>query len=193
MKTYTITLSKSLFDHLDAAIQYATLGIDIRAGYKVTGEEKDAFETKYNVTIEAESDDVFFNIGYFLERMRQENQSRHYDLHDKSTISVDVPQAFFMICKLYRLYPSKALTLFAGDLCQHPFITNGSDERSLAVEYWHRSYNLDEKKQEQAEDLFQHLFELRSAWGGNDKMEQYKEMYANELKRLEKLFIKGKK
>jgi hypothetical protein len=191
MKQYTIHLSQYLLPLLNQASKYAQNTNHKQISYTITEEKKkDSFLDETKVIIEAEDDDSFFNFGYFLERCRDEHDMNQQDLRDKSRLYVEVPDAFLLICKFYDLLPSQVLRMFAGDLCRHPFITGGSDERMMASEYFMRGNFLNEEKQKQADNLFEDLWCLRHGWR-SDRAEEYREEYREMLKALEREYITG--
>lgn len=145
---------------------------------------------KVEVVITASCDNIVFDLGFWLERLREQDQNEHYDLKDTTKVKVDVPAGFLVICNYFGLKPADVLHVFAGDLSQHPFITGGSDERWMAKDYFLRGCSLPHGDYDKAEGLFDRLIEIRNSWGGNHKMDNFKKTYLSEMKELGKEFSK---
>lgn len=184
METYKIEIGWDFFLLLPEvkSICY-NMGKYGRFDYKLTGEPKKGLFEENEVEIQCENSRTIFWIGFFLERIRGEQQQRHYDLRDSNEITITVPDGFLLVCKALALSPSVVLAAFAGDLAQHPFITNGSDERMMAKDYFLRAYSSGD---EDDEEIFYELDELRRSWGGNSAMDEYKQRYGEELKAIER-------
>lgn len=155
------------------------------------------FSKKVFVEVTCTNDTDFFMLGFWVERLREKEQRKHYDLGDNQKVEVEVPGAFVLLSKFFGSTPEGLLKLFAGDACQHPFITGGSDERMMARDYLLRGcisplWPLEEAPVV-ADALFYNLNVLRCSWQGNDKMDQFKTEYSKGLKTLERKFILKKK
>lgn len=177
MREYTISIYNIWLPLLKKAIKNEHDGKARIKEVIVEALEKDF--AKSRVVIEAESDDVFFMIGFFVERLRNQQQQEHYNLDDIGPIRIEAPVAFYLICKRFDVEPHEVLKLFAGDCCQHPFITGGSDERMMAKDYFLRHYYAD-----RGEEIFDVLESLRGEWKGNSHMEEFKLRYIEEMNHI---------
>lgn len=137
---------------------------------------------KVQVIIRTENPEALFWIGFFLERRYAERTREHYEMGDHLQLEVVVPGSFLLVCTRFGLQPLQVLTFFAGDLSQHPFTTNGSDERWMARDYFLRAYG-SALEPDACMELFDELTELRSAWHqyGNPRMDEYKQYYRGQL------------
>lgn len=155
------------------------------------GHPFDYQEDKVNELLEisAATPETLLWIGFFLERYRESQQQQHYDLKDQGKVLISVPKGFLLICKSLELNPVGVLEVFVGDLAQHPFNTNGSDERMMAKEYFLRAYSTGE---EEDEEIFYELDELRRSWNGNSSMDEFKQRYREELQKIERELDKRK-
>lgn len=182
--TYTFDIYNFLLPYLEAAMgQYP------ESSLQVVSKTQSNASDKVRVLVACSGPAQLFELGFWTERIREARQHQHYDLADTSKLEVEVPAAFQLICKFYQVDPAATLTLFAGDLSRHPFITGGSDERIMAMEYFKRGHFAGDQE-ERAEDLFDALDSLRRSWPGNFKMEEYKKTYPKALRKLDKEFNK---
>jgi hypothetical protein len=110
----------------------------------------------------------------------ESNTATDFNLHDLTALTVDVPAAFLLLCKVNHIDPADALKQFAGDVCQHPFITGGSDEREMAKGYFIRAYG----QQYEKPSIFNELADLRKEWKGHHHMQEYKELYSTKINEL---------
>lgn len=190
METYKIKINNDFLGLLPEVKNLCAYGVGASFDYKLIGRTgQGVFYEENEVEIQCENASTLFWIGFFLERLREEQQRRHYDLRDSNEITITVPDAFLLVCKAFGLNPSLVLSTFTGNLSFHPFITLGSDERRMAYEYFMRAYSTEEKD----EALFHQLEALRRSWQGNEHQEEFKKRYRETIQALTDEIINNKK
>jgi hypothetical protein len=193
MKKYLLEISKEQYCYVDEAIKWIATGtINYKVVATLPGMLSPAFD-KVQLEVEAENDSIFFDLGFFLERARATSQKAHYSL-ESQTLQVEVSVGFILLCKYFRQDPAGVLSLFAGDVSQQPFNTNGSDERALALEYFERAYAGADLPEDEITLLIEKLQEIKGAWYkyGNQKMKEYKNYYDAALKELYRTIVDRK-
>lgn len=182
METYKIKLNNDFFNLLPEVKNHCANGGDSTRSfeYKLIGRTGNGVFEENEVEIQCENASTLFWIGFVLERIRDFHQKREFDLRDSNEITITVPDAFLLVCKAFELNPSLVLSTFTGDLSFHPFITQGSDERRMAYEYFMRGYATEEKD----EALFHQLDVLRRSWQGKEHQEEFKKRYRETIQAL---------
>lgn len=104
----------------------------------------------------------------------------------KQTIEVSIPKQLELLCELLETTPVQVLQGFINDLSLEVHGSNGSDERSMAVEYFLRvGYGMHRYELDQVQQMFDGLNWLRWQWPGNDaeKERQYRKQRTASLKK----------
>jgi hypothetical protein len=107
----------------------------------------------------------------------------------KQTIEVSIPKQLQLLCELLEVTPAHFIQGFINDLALEVHGSNGSDERSMAVEYFMRcGYGMHRYDYEQVQTMFDGLNWLRWQWPGNDpvKEQQYRKERLTFLKQWHK-------
>ena len=103
----------------------------------------------------------------------------------KQQITLDIPRQLALLCELLETTPQAVLQGFIQDVSLEVHGSNGSDERSLAVEYFLRcGYGMHRYDWEQVRTMFAELDGLRRQWPGNDPAaaKQYRNQRSSFLK-----------
>lgn len=178
---YTLEFD-SLFEIeiFEAACKYSPFNdIEILRIEDFIKEREVYFKNWKRVRIKASLNDIFW-IGRFYERIEDIRTIKL--MRFKKKVKIEVPIQLLKLCELFDVSPHLVLQSFANDLSQTVHGSSGSDERSMAVEYFLRGGYSSNYDHEDAEEIFEELMDLRRAWPGNHKEKEYDKFFKKELK-----------